>query len=43
MWQELFQMYSMPAAARVRLVALMEELARQWGSGQAPRKIAKEA
>jgi hypothetical protein len=33
MWQELFQMYSMPAAARVR----------QWGSGQAPRKIAKEA
>ncbi len=43
MWQELFQMYSMPAAARVRLVALMEKLARQWGSGQAPRKIAKEA
>jgi AcrR family transcriptional regulator len=43
MWQELFQMYSMPAAARVRLVALMQELARQWGSGQAPRKIAKEA
>lgn len=43
MWQELFQMYSMPAAARVRLVALMEELARQWGSGQTPRKIAKEA
>ncbi len=43
MWQELFQMYSMPAAARVRLVALMEELARQWGAGQAPRKIAKEA
>ena len=43
MWQELFQMYSMPAPARARLVALMESLARQWGAGQAPKKIAKEA
>ena len=43
MWQELFQMYSMPGPARARLVALMEELARQWGAGQAPKKIAKEA
>jgi len=42
MWQELFQMYSMPAPARVRLVALMERLAREWG-GEPPRKIAKEA
>src|SRR5688572_28296559 len=43
MWQELFQMYSMPGPARARLVALMEELARQWGAGQSPKKIAKEA
>ena len=43
MWQELFQMYSMPAPARARLVALMEEIARQWGTGQAPKKVAKEA
>ncbi|MGH8251800.1 MAG: TetR/AcrR family transcriptional regulator [Steroidobacteraceae bacterium] len=43
MWQELFQMYSMPAPARARLVALMEEFARQWGTGQNPGKIAKEA
>jgi AcrR family transcriptional regulator len=42
MWQELFQMYSMPAPARVRLVALMERLAREWSEEQ-PRKIAKEA
>ena len=37
MWQELFQMYSMPAPARARLVALMEELARRWGAGQEPK------
>ncbi len=43
MWQELFQMYSMPGPARARLVALMEELARRWGAGQTPKKIAKEA
>ncbi len=43
MWQELFQMYSMPAPARVRLVALMEQLARQWGDVPIPKKIAKEA
>jgi AcrR family transcriptional regulator len=43
MWQEMFQMYSMPGPARTRLVALMEALARQWGSGQSPNKIAKEA
>ena len=43
MWQELFQMYAMPASARARLVALMEILARQWGAGQAAGKIAKEA
>ncbi|MGH8244313.1 MAG: TetR/AcrR family transcriptional regulator [Steroidobacteraceae bacterium] len=43
MWQELFQMYSMPAPARSRLVALMEQLARQWGGGPVPKKIAKEA
>jgi AcrR family transcriptional regulator len=43
MWQELFQMYSMPGPARTRLVALMQELARQWGAGQSPKKIAKEA
>lgn len=43
MWQELFQMYSMPAPARARLVALMEELARLWGTGRTPGKIAKEA
>ncbi len=43
MWQELFQMYSMPAPARARLVALMEELAREWGGAQAPKKLAKEA
>jgi AcrR family transcriptional regulator len=48
MWQELFQMYSMPAPARAKLVALMEELAREWGgertpNAQTPRKIAKEA
>jgi AcrR family transcriptional regulator len=43
MWQELFQMYSMPGAARARLVALMEELARQWGAGQDQKKIVKEA
>jgi AcrR family transcriptional regulator len=28
MWQELFQMYSMPGPARARLVALMEEFVR---------------
>jgi AcrR family transcriptional regulator len=43
MWQELFQMYSMPAHARARLVHLMEELARQWGAGRAPKKAVKEA
>ncbi|MBX3704331.1 MAG: TetR family transcriptional regulator [Steroidobacteraceae bacterium] len=48
MWQELFQMYSMPAPARAKLVALMEELAREWGDERKsaepiPRKIAKEA
>ena len=43
MWQELFQMYSMPAPARAKLVALMEELAREWGAPQLSRKIAKEA
>jgi AcrR family transcriptional regulator len=48
MWQELFQMYQMPAPARARLVALMEELAREWGgaqatNGQSPKKFAKEA
>ncbi len=48
MWQELFQMYQMPAPARARLVALMEQLAREWGgvpaSNTAPsKKIAKEA
>jgi hypothetical protein len=43
MWQELFQMYAMPAAARARLVALMEDLARQWGAGQTQKKTAKEA
>lgn len=43
MWQELFQMYSMPAPARSRLVALMEELAREWGANPSTRKIAKEA
>ena len=42
MWQELFQMYSMPAPARARLVGLMEELARQWGDNQ-PQRFAKEA
>jgi len=42
MWQELFQMFLMPAPARARLVALMERLAREWGAAQ-PRKIAKEA
>ncbi len=29
MWQELFQMYSMPVTARVRLVALMEKIAKE--------------
>lgn len=48
MWQELFQMYQMPAPARAKLVALMEELAREWGDERqstAPtsRKTAKEA
>lgn len=43
MWQELFQMYSMPAPARARLVALMEELARRWGTGHEAKKTAKEA
>jgi hypothetical protein len=43
MWQELFQMYSMPGPARARLVALMEELARQWGAGPQHKKIVKEA
>jgi hypothetical protein len=43
MWQELFQMYSMPAPARARLAALMEELAREWGGAQTPKKLAKEA
>ncbi|MGH8429381.1 MAG: TetR/AcrR family transcriptional regulator [Solimonas sp.] len=42
MWQELFQMFSLPGGARARLVALMEKLAREWGEEQ-PRKIAKEA
>jgi len=42
MWQELFQMFLMPAPARARLVALMERLAREWGAAQR-RKIAKEA
>ena len=43
MWQELFQMYSMPAPARAKLVALMEELAREWGTQPATKRIAKEA
>jgi AcrR family transcriptional regulator len=43
MWQELFQMYSMPAPARARLVALMEQLARQWGEAPLSKKIVKEA
>jgi AcrR family transcriptional regulator len=43
MWQELFQMYSMPAPARARLVALMEQLARQWGETATHKKIVKEA
>jgi AcrR family transcriptional regulator len=48
MWQELFQMYQMPAPARARLVALMEQLAREWGGVPASivttsKKIAKEA
>jgi hypothetical protein len=48
MWQELFQMYQMPAPARARLVALMAQLARKWGDEQLPdarttKKIAKEA
>lgn len=48
MWQELFQMYQMPAPARARLVALMEELARESTDAPAPHaltggKIAKEA
>jgi AcrR family transcriptional regulator len=43
MWQELFQMYSMPAPARARLVALMEQLARQWGEAPPSKKIVKEA
>ncbi len=30
-WQELLQVFSMPAPARRRLVALMEQLAREWG------------
>jgi AcrR family transcriptional regulator len=42
MWQELFQMFSLPAPARARLIALMERLAREWGEEQA-RRIAKEA
>ena len=42
MWQELFQMYAMPVPARARLVALMEQLARQWGQTPVSRKIAKE-
>jgi AcrR family transcriptional regulator len=43
MWQELFQMYSMPGPARARLVALMEELARRWGGAPSTDKFAKEA
>jgi len=43
MWQELFQMYSMPGPARARLVALMEDLARQWGAGRVQGNVAKEA
>ena len=39
MWQELFQMFALPPAARKRLVAMMEQLAREWsekpGSGKA--------
>jgi len=42
MWQEMFQMFSMPGGARTRLVALMEKLAREWGE-ESPRKLAKEA
>jgi AcrR family transcriptional regulator len=42
MWQELFQMFSMPAPARARLIALMERLAREWGEVQT-RRLAKEA
>jgi hypothetical protein len=29
MWQELFQMFSMPAPARARLIAMMERLAKE--------------
>ena len=43
MWQELFQMYSMPGPARARLVSLMEELAREWGGGPSRTGLAKEA
>jgi hypothetical protein len=42
MWQELFQMFALPAPARARLIALMERLAREWGEEQT-RRIAKEA
>lgn len=42
MWQELFQMFALPAPARARLVGLMESLAREWGESQ-PGKIGKEA
>jgi AcrR family transcriptional regulator len=42
MWQELLQMFSMPAPARARLITLMERLAREWGEEQT-RRIAKEA
>ena len=42
MWQEMFQMFSMPGGARTRLVALMEKLAREWGE-ESTRKLAKEA
>jgi hypothetical protein len=33
----------MPGQARARLVALMEDLARQWGAGNVQKKTAKEA
>jgi hypothetical protein len=36
-------MYTMPAPARARLVALMEQLARQWGDAPSSKKTAKEA
>jgi hypothetical protein len=38
MWQELFQMYSMPAPARAKLVALMESSRANGAPGRPRRK-----